>query len=364
MLRWFIRLALLAAALGALAAAASLDGAWWMRHVVVPACYLPPPWWMHGAVRGGLCLAGAGLALLALGLGRPTPGGIARLALAVALALCASEAALRFSERPERRTRHPRLEWLLGKSDPRTGWAFVPGSTLRFGAPGGGPVVDYAVDAHGDRAPSAGWVEDPQAATLLVTGESIAVGHGLQWNQTFAAQAGARLGLQVVDVAEGGYGSDQALLRARDALDRLRRPVALVTTVLAVQLHRNLDDARPHFELRGGALPLAPAFTPRLLLRELLADQLQILPERRLQKSLALTRAILEETVRLAREHGARPLFVAPVFGTEPALLSELLEGLPHVVVTLDPARIMPWDGHPDAQGARQLADAVVSALR
>ena len=363
-LRWFIRIALVLAALGSLAAAARLDDAWWMRHVVTPACYLPPPFWMRGAVRGGLCLLGGALVFLALRTRRPTPGAVARSALAVALALCASEAALRLLERPERRSRHPRLEWLLGKSDPRTGWAFVPRSTLRFGAPGGGPVVDYRIDAHGDRAPAPEWVEDADAPTLLVTGESIAVGHGLSWKETFGAQAGARLGLQVVNVAEGGYGSDQALLRAREALLRLRRPVALVTVVLAVQLHRNLDDARPHLELRDGELQLLPAFAPHLLLRELLVDQLQILPEPRLQRSLLLTRAILDETARLARGSGARPLFVAPVFGPEPLLLRELLEGLPHVVVPLDPARIMPWDGHPDAQGAREIAEAVVFALR
>lgn len=341
-----------------------MDGAWWSRHVVVPACYLPPPPWMHGATRAGLALLGLVLAGTVLRLGRPTPGGVARTALAFALALCASEVALRILERPEQRSRHPRLEWLLGAKDARTGWSFVPHSELRFGAPGGGPVVDYAIDAHGDRAPSAGWTEDPQAPTLLVTGESIAAGHGLEWKDTFAAQAGARLSLQVVDVAEGGFGSDQALLRARDALQRLRRPVALVSTVIPVQLHRNLNDSRPHLELRGGSLVLAPPFSPQLLLRELFADELQVLPEWRLRKSLVLTRAVLDETAREAREHGARPLFVAPVFGPEPELLRELLDGLPHAVVQLDPARIMPWDGHPDAQGARQIADAIVAALQ
>ncbi len=363
MLRWFIRLVLGAAVLALWLAAAHLDGAWWMRHVV-SACYLPPPRWMHAAVRIGLLCIGAVLALVALRLGQPTAGGLARSALAVLLALCAGEIVLRLFARPERRTGYPRLEWLLGEKDPRTGWAFVPMRTLRFGAPGGGPVVAYDIDAHGDRAASTGFVEDPQAPTLLVTGESIAVGHGLSWKETFAAQAGERMGLQVINVAEGGYGNDQALLRARDALDRLRRPVALVTTVLAVQLRRNLNDARPHLELRDGALPLVPAFAPRILLREMFVDELQILPEPRLQKALALTRAVLEETARVARAHGARPLFVVPVYGPVPELVSGLVEGLPHVVVWLDPARIMPWDGHPDAQGARQLADAVVSALR
>jgi hypothetical protein len=362
-LHWSTRIALGAAALGLFAAAAFIDGAFWLRHVVEPACYLPPPPWMHAAARAGLLLAGLLLVAAAVLIKKPTAAGAVRSALAFLLALVASELALRVLERPERRARHPRIEWMLGAKDPRTGWAFVPGGSLQFGAPGGGPVVEYAVDAHGDRAPSTTWKEDDEAPTLLVTGESIAVGHGLVWQDTFAAQAAARMGLQVVNVAEGGYGSDQALFRARDALQRLRHPVALVSTVLPVQLHRNLNDARPHLELSDGMLVLEPPVRPRILLRELIVDELQFLPEFRLRRSLALTRAILEETARIAREHGARPLFVAPLFGPETALVGEMLEGLPHVIVSIDPARIMPWDGHPDAQGARQIADAVVSEL-
>jgi hypothetical protein len=96
----------------------------------------------------------------------------------------------------------------------------------------------------------------------------------------------------------------------------------------------------------------------------LIADDLQVLPEWRLQRALRLTRAILEATVREARLHGARPLFVAPLFEPEPELVRELLEGLPHVAVRLAPERIMPWDGHPDPRGARQIADAIVAALQ
>lgn len=357
-----VRSGLLALAVVLCGASAVMNDAWWVRHVVVPACYLTPPAWVHPTVRAGLVALALLLLAAAALLPRMDGGGLARVALSFALALCASEVALRILKKPERATRHPRLEWLLGVADPRTGWSFVPGASLRFGAPGGGPVIDYAIDAHGDRGPT-GFVEDGDAPTLLVTGESIAVGHGLQWPDTFAAQAGARLGLQVVNVAEGGYGNDQALLRAREALRRLRKPVALVSTFLPVQLHRNLNDARPHLALREGALALAPAVQPRLLLRELLVDDLQILPERRLRESLRLTRAILEETVREARDRGARPLFVVPLYGDEPGLVRELLAGLPHAVVRIDPARLMPWDGHPDRDGARQMANAIVAAL-
>ncbi len=363
-MRLCVRIALFALAIAFIAAAAWMDGRWWVRHVVVPACYLPPPAWMLPAVRGSLAAVGLAFGVVALIVRRLSAADLGRVGLAIVAALCVVEIALRVTERPADRARHPRLEFLLGSEDARTGWSFVPGRIMRFGQPGGGPVVEYAVDAHGDRAPSAGFVEDPQTPTLLVTGESIATGHGLEWRDTFAAQAGARLGLQVVNVAEGGYGSDQALLRAGEALLRLRHPVALVSTVLPVQLHRNLSDARPHLELRDGELVLAPAFWPRIRLRELFVDDLQILPEWRLQNSLRLTRAILEATARAARDRGARPLFVLPLFTAEPEPVRELLAGLPHVVVELQPERIMPWDGHPDPRGAGQIADAIVSALQ
>ena len=346
---------MLFAAAALLALAFRIDAPWWDRHVVVPACYLPPPRWLLAGFRVGLAAIAVALAVAARFL-RPDW----RTAVAIVAALCATELGLRVLESPERKTHHPRLEFLLGTTDPHTGWSFVPSQTLRFGAPGGGPVIDYAVDKEGDRAPVAEFAEDPRAPTMIVAGESIAVGHGLQWRDTFAARAGERLGLQVVNVAEGGYGSDQALLRARNALQRLQRPVLLVSTVLPVQLHRNLDVSRPHMILRDGALVEAPAFAPRILLRELIADRLQILPEWRLREAMRLTRAILDSTAREARERGARPLFVAPIYTPEPELLRELLQGLPHAVVQLDPARIMPWDGHPDAEGARQIADAIV----
>jgi hypothetical protein len=174
------------------------------------------------------------------------------------------------------------------------------------------------------------------------------------------------LRLQVVNVAEGGYASDQALLRAREALRRLARPVALVETVLPVQLHRNVQDDRPHLVLRGGELVLEPASASRLRLREIFVNQLPYLSEARLSRSLELTRAILRETAREARARGARPLFVVPSFDAsrpEAFAVETVLEGLPHVVVDLDPSRLLP-DGHPDPRGAQQIADAAAAALR
>src|SRR5207247_6307188 len=117
-------------------------------------------------------------------------------------------------------------------------WSFVPNRTMVLPPRGVQRRAVYAIDAHGDRAPTQDWVEDPQAPTVIITGESTAVGHGLQWDETFAAQLAKMLDVQVVDVAEGGYGNDQAHLRAVDALPRFARLLAVVSLVLPVQLRR------------------------------------------------------------------------------------------------------------------------------
>ena len=54
-----VRCAALAAGLAAIVAAALCDGAWFTRHVRVPALYLPPPWWLLPLLRGALVALGA-----------------------------------------------------------------------------------------------------------------------------------------------------------------------------------------------------------------------------------------------------------------------------------------------------------------
>jgi len=346
--------------------AAAADAAWFERHVVLPATYLPaPPGWVSPALRTAAALLAAGLIACAIAVKRIRPG--LRVGVAALLALCASELLLRALPR-----REWRIEAHLGAPDPRTGWAFVPRRALDLAAPGSTRPVRYAIDARGDRAPSPEWREDPDAPTIIVAGESIAAGHGLEWNETFAAQLGEAMHAQIVDVAEGGYSTGQAWLRASDALARFTHPIALVMTVLPVQLQRNLRDDRPHLVLRGGALELAPASSVTLRLRNLLVNDLPYLSEARLQQSLALTRAILEQAAAGARSRAARPLFVVPSYGPtrpldehrEAFIVHALLDGLPSLVVDIDPARILPFEGHPDAEGARQLAAAVAEALR
>lgn len=366
----FLSIASLAAAL--LWFAAIANDAWFQRHVVVPAYRLPPPAWTLPALRIGAIALGLGLLACAVAAGRrATAGGTARGAVALFLSVCAAELVLQMLKRPQAEMPDPRLEWILGTEDPRTGWAFVPNRSMVLPPRGPQRRALYAIDAHGDRARTQDWAEDPQAPTVILTGESTAVGHGLQWDETIAAQLAEKLHVQVVNVAEGGYGSDQAHLRAVDALPRFARPVALVSLVLPVQLHRNIQDDRPRLVVRDGSLVVEPRSRSPFRLRQVFVDEVPYLSEADLQRSLALTRRILHATADAARARGALPLFVVPTVGPprpldahpEAFVVRALLDDLPHVVVDIDPAHLIPGDGHPDRAGAGQVADAIASAL-
>jgi len=86
-----------------------------------------------------------------------------------------------------------------GVADARTGWAFVPRRSLEVTTRGSGRVTRYDVDAHGDRAPSVDFAEDAGAPTLVVAGESISVGQGLAWQDTFGARLGGSYRFPVGD---------------------------------------------------------------------------------------------------------------------------------------------------------------------
>jgi len=231
--------------------------------------------------------------------------------------------------------------------------------------PIGGRRVEYAIDRDGDRARAASSRIDPARPTLIVAGESIAFGESLPWDETFAARLAAELDLQVVNVGVPAYGSDQAFQRAMEALARLKKPVALVTVFAPQLVRRNGLTGRPHLDMSDGLLVPAPA-EDHLALTRLWRDE----PYHG-DRALDLTRAIIDATVRRAREHGAAPLFVVTNFGAacdgDAWLLRTLFAepGVPHVRVTLGRGETVGGDDlHPNALGARKLAAAAAAALR
>jgi hypothetical protein len=360
-------------------AAWAMDAAWFERHVLLPGYYPWAPDWVSRDVRAGVVIAGVALVAASWPIGRAlaraTLGGIARVALAVALALAASELILRRGAGQPAAWRQAKLEFRLGRTDPRYGWVLLPSRATVLGPPD--HPVTYAVDDWGDRARAPGGAPDPDLPSLVVAGESIAAGHGVAYEDSFPAVLGKDLGLQVVNTACGGYGSDQALLRLRDTLGRLRRPAAAIITFVPVMLDRNLQDYRPRLALYEGALVLVPpadGIFAHLRLRDLLVNELRYLSDRGLRESTRLTAAILRESARVARQSGAEPLVAVISIGKrrtldehpEGALVRELVveQGLPYALVDVDPDELLAWDGHPGPAGHRRIASELAAALR
>jgi len=300
------------------------------------------------------------------------PGGdarrlAARITAAVVVALVVCDVSLRIKEGRHRLEDEPGLPPM--RLDETGNYVPIPSRSKESNVEG--RYIRYEIDADGNRSASLRDSVDHVAPTILFTGESIALGWGVDYEESYAPRVGRALGVQAVNLAVTGFANDQAYLRLREALPRFAHPLALVTLVVPVQLARNVDDRRARLALRDGRLELAPASTSPLF-----TSPLRKLVPYHSDETLALALAIFRATNDLARTRGARALFVMTNFGP-PCLVDEsgasrlertLFSGLdaPHVRVDLVPAWMIgfPNEVHPSERGHQAIADAILSALK
>ncbi len=293
--------------------------------------------------------------------------GWVRVVAAVALALVVCDVYLRLKE-PRRDLEH-QADLPPMRLDDSGNYVPIPSrmKEVRVGT----RTVRYEINAEGNRAASSVDAPDHDAPTLLFTGESVALGYGVDYSQSYAARVGHALGVQVVNLALTGIANDEAYVRLRDALPTYSRPVGLVTFVVPLQLERNVDDRRQHLVVHDGRLEIVPpsrswwATSP---LRKLVLYHSDA--------AIESARTIFLATDVLARTRKTRALFVMTNYGAAclpdesgtPRLERDLFSGLDliHVRVDIPPdQRIGPPDGgHPNERGHELLADAIVRTLQ
>jgi len=338
------------------------------RHFV-PSFFLPHHSYVLLQTSGRLAIAilGAWLVLVARRrAGRfaaRTPAGVFYIAIAVVLALGASELLLT-------RVHLRSAEWLSPRDEPlrqpdaRLGWTWVPERTGHKNI--GGRVIDYAIDRAGYRVGRVDEPVDPERPTILFTGESVMFGEGLTYSESIPAQVSAMMGIQTANLAVHGYGNDQAYLRLATELPRFRRPVAVVSLFMTALFGRNLDQDRPHL---GPGLVWLPA-EHRTRLSSLAKLVVPYRADTTVERGVTVTQEVLRTTSDLARTHGAMPLLVVLQFGQEAQpeqiLRRRILDdaNLPYIFVDIDSSWRLPWDRHPNAPAARAIATAIVSKLR
>jgi hypothetical protein len=349
------------------------DRFWVDRHFM-PAFYPPHRVYVVAASVGRVLAGALGLALALVARSRigrfvarvparSLVANLARVSLAVVLALGASEWVLRRTvsrateERPadEEPLRHP---------DQKLGWTFVPGHTGH--ATVNGRVIEYAFDSAGYRVRRADEAVEPQRPTIVFAGESFIVGHGLTWDESVPGQVEALLGTQTANLAVHGFANDQAYMRLLAELPRFRQPVAVLSLFMPALFDRNLDDDRPHLGPELGWRPAERRWRLTALAKRLAPYR----SDEVIEGGIVTTRALLQATVDLAKSRGAIPLIVVPQFAPEDPIERMLRQrildepGLPYVWVELDPGWRMPGDGHPDARGAHAIAAAIASRLQ
>ncbi|HEV2198974.1 MAG TPA: hypothetical protein VGR73_04075 [Bryobacteraceae bacterium] len=360
------------AGLALVGCALATDRRWLDRHFLPP-FFVSRQVYVLVASLVRIALAVLGLALASFArprigrfLAQVTPGrllpDLARIFLAVALALGASELVLRFTFRRSSEEQ-PASQVPWRRRDPRLGWVFVPARTGRDIA--GGRMIEYAFDSAGYRVRRPGDSVDPERPTILFTGESIMAGQGLTWEETVPARVEALTGVQSANLAVHGFATDQSYLRLLDELPRFHRPVAVVALFTPALFDRNLDEDRPHLGAELVWVPPKPRWRLAIIANWLVPYR----SEEAIERGIVLTRAVLRAMVNLARTRGAVPLIVVPQFlpedPTERLLRRRILDetGLPYVWVGLDPSWRLPHDLHPDPRAAQAMAVAVATHL-
>jgi hypothetical protein len=364
-----MRSVIVAIGLTLLAFAMMADGTWFSRHVFTFAWYLPPPPAIVPVVRTAALLSGMGFMVLAWRMRRRSislAGGLRILVGAIA-AVIAAELVLEWiaaHKSEERRQLHTRF----GEPHPRYGWIFRPNTapTVRLL----GRDIPHAFDADGSRIADPSHPVDPERPSILIGGESIAMGHGLLWEETFGMLAARALDLQPVCLAVNAYGVDQAWLRLTDLAPKFRDVRAMVMVLVPMQLGRNVHDDHPQLALAEGRIvvgPLDAGFLHALRLRSILVNELPYWSDGAIEHTIALTRALFVDLDAKARAASIPLIIVLPSAGHREAwVLHALFDGtdLDVLDVDLDASEIFPNDGHPNPEGAKKIADALVTRLR
>jgi hypothetical protein len=345
MLRRLAQGTIIIAAVALLAFAWRCDGPWFDKHVFLPQQFFIPA---SRAIVFGTRATVVAIAVLLLALVPFLPRGASarRVLLAVLLILPAAEILVRWRigrlARPELVSAMDELTTL----HPRYGRTFK--ASLDRVQSLSGREIRFRTDVESRR--TSGIAIDPTAPSLVFTGESAMAGFGLQWEETFAALLGARLHLQVVNLASPAYRADQSWLRLKDSLPKLEHPAAVVGVFMPGLVGRSF----------------VPPEAPTLLQRSGVY---------RLWKHLYWSDAAVGEGMRsvalglggmaaLAKARNVPCIFLVTA-GTPQWMLHELFEApaLDHVVVEV-PAQELLADGHPGPRGSIRIADALEARLR
>jgi hypothetical protein len=146
---------------------------------------------------------------------------------------------------------------MLIKYHRRLGWTLTPNMRAE--------VQGMSTDAMGNRLPSS-TPRDLPVGTIVVCGNSFAAGADVHDHESFPALLEAKLGTPVVNASSGGWGADQALMRAEEMLT-LARPKTLIVNLFGFDFQRAEFSTyhyarKAYYVLKGDGLELKDCPVP------------------------------------------------------------------------------------------------------
>ncbi|MEQ8764458.1 MAG: GDSL-type esterase/lipase family protein [Planctomycetota bacterium] len=267
--------------------------------------------------------------------------------------------------------------------DPELGWRYSPGAKVRHQT----QDFDVAIriNEKGQRDDPVSFERTDGRQRLLLLGDSLTFGWGVEEKESFASQLEDSLGAEVVNLAISGFGTDQELLLFR-RLGHLYHADVVILTVCANDVEecsreRMYGKGKPRFVLHGDRLELVrdhveQSFLERVshLYRSLwgkwIAARTPPLTDAQRQEGQQLVRALIRELSDEVRAAGGKLLVVSE---GERWLGSQRIEGteIPHLDVrdTLSqaeqdgPVRFA-HDPHWTAHGHQVVAQTIGDHLR
>jgi hypothetical protein len=250
----------------------------------------------------------------------------------------------------------------------RYGWLPNPSTEYTWHGP---RDVIYVTDEHSNRTSSLDPAFDPSAPTILIGGESISEGIAVRYEETFASLIEHDLSIQVVDTGVVAYTMDQAYLRELDTVPALPHLVAIITSFVPEQVERpemeTLPSLQPDENDEMTIVPAVPEWLRKSRLRGIWRGLYHS------DYDIDHMRFIARLTERLARNHGAYPLFMTTnyldrcldVDGRPPALFRLLFDDqkIPRVHIDLPASQRAEGDTHPGPLSHRQIATEIERAL-
>jgi hypothetical protein len=163
--------------------------------------------------------------------------------------------------------------------DPLLGWSLRPGASVEADMAERGIHNHIVVNSLGLRDREVAWAHPAGRRRILIVGDSIAFGSGLEVGERFSEVLGRQLGdtAEVINAGVPGWGNDQEMLFYEKRLRRLHPDVVILSFTGNNDVVNNAlggalleGGTKPRFELAADSLhmiPPAPARNPGLTTR-------------------------------------------------------------------------------------------------